>query len=196
MTIVGRKVAGAHASEQIQLPPRAAGARHSKSPRLPGDCIDQMTLRSLLDYDPLTGLFIWKVDRGNFKAGQRAGCTCRGYVKIMIRKKSYEAHRLAWFYVHGVWPKLWLDHINRNPSDNRIANLREADPRLNTQNQALVNERNRTGLAGVAPRDNGTFRARMKGPDGRVMYFGTHKTAEAAHAAYVAAKARLHAWAP
>ena len=48
-----------------------------------------------------------------------------GYVRIGIDGRKYTSHRLAWLYVHGVWPSDQIDHINRNRSDNRIANLRE-----------------------------------------------------------------------
>ncbi len=50
----------------------------------------------------------------------------------------YKAHRLAWFYVHGVWPKEQIDHINGDKADNCIANLRLADF---SKNQANDGER-------------------------------------------------------
>jgi AP2 domain./HNH endonuclease. len=50
----------------------------------------------------------------------------RGHIQLSIDGKTYGAHRLAWLYVYGTWPKYHIDHINRIPSDNRISNLRLA----------------------------------------------------------------------
>lgn len=114
---------------------------------------DMMTwkeLTDLLEYDVKTGLFTWKVRacRNRF-AGQKAGTTRKnGYVEITIDRKCYQAHRLAWFYVHKKWPDNQIDHINHNPTDNRIDNLRDATNLENGRNQKL-NIRNTSGHAGV-----------------------------------------------
>ena len=83
-------------------------------------------LRELLNYDPLTGVFSWRVNgRGRSGVGTVAGGS--NHKRIAIDKKEYFVHRLAWLYVHGCWPTEDIDHINGDPSDNRIANLREAN---------------------------------------------------------------------
>jgi hypothetical protein len=89
--------------------------------------LTQDRLRSLLDYDPETGVFT----RPNGKA---AG-TVRpdGYKKITLGGVQYYAHRLAWLYVHGVSPDV-IDHIDRNPSNNAIHNLRSVTHAENMQN--------------------------------------------------------------
>jgi hypothetical protein len=58
-----------------------------------------------------------------------------GYVYIMVRGRMYAAHRLAWLYVHGEFPKDEIDHINRIRGDNRICNLREATHKENCRNR-------------------------------------------------------------
>lgn len=94
-------------------------------------------LRCLLSYDQGTGLFTWLIDRGNGAcAGQRAGTVDRnsGYVLVQIDGRQYRAHRLAWLYVHGRWPRPLIDHIDRNRANNRISNLREATSAINNSN--------------------------------------------------------------
>lgn len=85
--------------------------------------------RSLWDYDPQTGVFLWRITASTkAKAGQVAGTRdVYGYTILRYAGKGYKAHRIAWLYVYGAWPTLLLDHINQDKSDNRIANLREVD---------------------------------------------------------------------
>jgi hypothetical protein len=106
-------------------------------------------LLDMLEYYPRTGDFLWREHRSNrCSVGDAAGWTTRsGHIRIKIYGRSYLAHRLAWFYVKGVWPSL-LDHINQNPADNRIVNLREASRRLNRLN-SKINSNNKSGYAGV-----------------------------------------------
>ena len=67
----------------------------------------------------------------------------------MVRRKTYKAHRLAWFYVYGEWPKDMIDHKNGIPWDNSINNLREADKVLNGINREKPRN-NTSGYKGVS----------------------------------------------
>lgn len=100
--------------------------------------LDLGALRSCLSYDPETGLFIRKkTGTPNPRAPQGgiAGCVmANGYRVIKIGKIPYLAGRLAWFFVHGKWPKDEIDHINRCRDDNRLSNLRTATRQQNTWN--------------------------------------------------------------
>ena len=93
-----------------------------------------------LRYDPGTGHFHYVTPRK--LAGKRAGTiNHKGYVIIGHARRKYMAHRLAWYFVHGEQPEI-IDHINHNPSDNRIANLRNvtnAENLLNMCKQPGVN---------------------------------------------------------
>lgn len=106
-------------------------------------------LRSILDYDQVTGIFTWKETRFRTRAGDIAGHTqADGYVTIRIDDRAYYGHRLAWTHVHGYWPKSRIDHKDGNPSNNQIENLREATQAQNMAN-ALKQKNNKSGVRGV-----------------------------------------------
>lgn len=107
-------------------------------------------LKELLHYEPETGTFTWRVKRGGaVDVGDIAGTKDgRGYRQIGIDRTLYLAHRLAWLYTYGEWPKNALDHINRIRTDNRMANLRLATHALNNQN-ATTRHDNKSGVTGV-----------------------------------------------
>jgi hypothetical protein len=150
-------------------------------------------LMSVLSYDPETGLFVWRVSvNSRARAGSVAGCIAtRGYRIIYFDKAKYPAHRLAWFYIHGVWPPEYIDHINGDTSDNRIANLR---PATNAQNQANSRKHrdNRSGLKGVTW-DNwaGKWKTQIKS-GGRSKFLGLFDAKEDAHRAYERAARELN----
>lgn len=148
-------------------------------------------LRGRLNYDPATGVFTWPDGR---PAGNPAGTA--GRLQITLNGVARYAHRLAWLYVHGVWPDGQIDHINGDKLDNRIANLRVLTNAENKQNQRRAYANNRTGRLGVSyDSRNGKWRARIM-LDGRSKSLGYFPTPDAASAAYEAAKMELHpAWA-
>lgn len=144
-------------------------------------------LRSVLHYDPATGVFTWKVRTAhNVKVGDVAGCRGGGcYLCIRVCSRLYRAHRLAWLYVYGAWPKDQLDHINRNRSDNRISNLREVTNKQNLQNAGKYSH-NTSGHSGVYryKRDS-KWRAQIKHNQKHISlgYFNTIEEAIAARKA-------------
>lgn len=109
-------------------------------------------LKQLLDYDPVTGNFYWKVVlyRGKTRIGQVAGSFLPGrYIRIGLNGRSYLAHRLAWFYITGAWPKK-IDHKDRNKQNNSWDNLRIATHSQNLANSRM-HIRNLVGFKGVSP---------------------------------------------
>jgi len=148
-------------------------------------------LRELLDYDPETGEFRWKVRGKGRRVGVSAGGRRdNGLHRIMIDGARFKAHHLAWFYVYGVWPTGILDHRNETPADNWISNLREATVTQNQQNRSRACSDSRTGLLGVSANGKG-WQARIV-VDGKTRCLGTYATPEEAHHAYLAAKRKLH----
>lgn len=142
-------------------------------------------MRDLLNYDPESGVFTWRVARTTWiNPGRVAGSlNAEGYRYIKVDGKNYKANRLAWFFVHGVWPDGQVDHINGDKADDRIANLRVCTNAENSQN--------RRRPAGAYRRPDGVFTSFVT-VAGKRHYLGRFKTEELARAAYVEAKRRLH----
>jgi len=124
-------------------------------------------LRQLLSYDPDTGKLFWK-ERGPewFKDGLRPAEWCanqwnnrfsgavagtltpRGYLKVTVNSEKYWAHRVAWKIYYGCEPLFEIDHINQVKDDNRIENLRDVAPSINSKNSP-IGTRNISGVVGV-----------------------------------------------
>lgn len=142
-------------------------------------------LKGLLSYDPDTGIFRRLKSSARAKAGAVAGYVDKnGYVRVSVGGFLVWAHRLAWFYSHGEWPSKFIDHINRNPADNRLVNLRDVPHSINMRNRAAYGQ---VPLLGVTqPKDRKSFRAQIT-RDRKTKHLGRFKTAEAAHQAYLVA---------
>src|SRR5688572_649482 len=132
-------------------------------------------LRELLHYDPETGLFTWRVRRERCQLGGVAGTIYPdGYHYLWVDWGRYKAHRLAWFYMTGQWPKDEIDHIDCNRSNNAFANLREA---TGSQNHFRINgKRPIRGVYLVRPN---RWRA-MIGVRGKDIHLGYFDSAEEA----------------
>lgn len=144
-------------------------------------------LSEVLDYDPRTGHFKWKVSTAHrVSIGDRAGATCGSYVSIRIDGTLYRAHRLAWFMINKVWPVGRIDHIDRNGMNNAIANLREVTAKQNAENSTWRRD-NTSGYRGVVKRADCKRWVAQFGHNGKRIYIGIFKTPEEAAAAYKAA---------
>ena len=110
-------------------------------------------VRQMYDYDPLTGRFTWKVQRGRARAGDPTGYIAKnrsGYkwVTIGLMGKNWPAHRLAWLHHYGSLPIGEIDHLNQDATDNRIHNLRDTIRSVNSKNQHMKST-NTSGVTGV-----------------------------------------------
>lgn len=159
--------------------------------------ITQERLRELLDYNPETGLFTWKQYRGGTAfAGSCAGRPNKsGHIQIMVDGVRYMAHRLAWLYVNGSFPKNEIDHINRIRSDNRIANLRPASNLENAQNRSRSSN-NTSGRSDVTwNKKTKKWRARLTVGYKR-MHLGYFESLDDAFSARAQAKMKYHTFHP
>lgn len=155
--------------------------------------IDLESARRTLSYDLETGQVRWKTRTGQrSKIGALVGSSHDGYLRVKLDGRLYMLHRLAWFIHTGEWPKYEIDHINGDRRDNRMANLRDVPKCINQQNQHKARASSSTGLLGVSKckhRDGFLAQIRVNRQTKSLGFFGT---AEQAHAAYLAAKSKLH----
>ena len=106
-------------------------------------------------------------------------------------KSPLLAHRIAWALMYGEFPDGQLDHINGEPSDNRITNLRLATESQNKANRRR-SKRNSTGFKGVSFRKRDHIYSAQIRKDKKTMWLGSYKSPEEAHRAYAKAAKEMH----
>jgi hypothetical protein len=111
--------------------------------------LTQADVRQLFDYDPCSGQLIWKMTRGSrAKKGAVAGSLGgHRYITVRINGTLYYVHRIIWLWHYGQWPEA-TDHMDCNKLNNKIENLRSANPSQNQCNQ-LIRADNKSGVKGV-----------------------------------------------
>jgi hypothetical protein len=110
-------------------------------------CIpSQDYLQSILQYKE--GNLYWKIrpSQGT-KIGDIAGSISGGYGQIYIHNCAYKVHRIIFMMFNGFMPKQ-IDHIDGNPSNNKIENLRETDYFTNNYNKKIMSN-SKSGVKGV-----------------------------------------------
>jgi len=158
-------------------------------------------LARLLRYEPGTGTFTWRPrERGddiqymkfNKSVAGRPAFTRKNAHRYLIEKMfglTYAAGRVAWCLHYGRWPDNFIDHINGDPTDNRIDNLRDVEASENARNCAMpVN--NTSGIVGVSRARSGKWIARIL-YNRRHHHLGTFASKEEAAAARTSAERRL-----
>ena len=148
--------------------------------------LEHKDLLDLINYDEYTGIFTWKKARRGVVTGKILGCDNGfGYLRITVLGRSYYAHRLAWFYIHGDFPKNEIDHINGVKNDNRIANLRDVPNQVNAQNKLFAKSNSKSQILGVSwHKKANKWQADIciyKNKE----YLGLFDSAEDAHKAYI-----------
>ena len=166
--------------------------------------LTQEYLKECLNYNPETGVFTWEerpvehfksesayktwnIRFSNKIAGSVNGS---GYTIITISGSVYQSHRLAWLYVYGKFPKLFIDHKDGDRLNNRIKNLRDVSNQVNCQNTLKAYENNKLGIRGVRKTRGGKYESRIL-VNGKSEYLGSFETKKQAHAAYLEAK-KIH----
>lgn len=156
--------------------------------------VDIEYLRDSLDYNSSTGSLTWKRRDEMSKSwntkfsGKLAFNTASsdGYKRGRINNKEYLAHRVAWAIYYGEWPSSDIDHIDRNPSNNTISNLRLATPSNNQWNKSKCKS-NTSGYKGVTwSKDKKKWMARCSahGKEKFLGYFDDARSASEAYCTY------------
>jgi hypothetical protein len=137
-----------------------------------------------LKYTPEDGKVWWiKHPRRKTSNGTEAGNVMQnGYRKLKFCNKQYLVHRIAWFLYHETWPSGDIDHIDGNPLNNKLQNLRDVPHSVNMQNRKSATIKNKTGFLGVVKRKN-KYAAHIH-RNGKQTYLGLFPTAELAHQAF------------
>lgn len=113
--------------------------------------LTQAFVKQILDYNPESGVFYWRVRRKNYVvigdiAGQKN--IKSNYWQLTINGNSYQAHRVAWLYMTGEWPSDQIDHKDHVRHNNRWSNLRLVSNATNARNRSLckLNTSNACGV--------------------------------------------------
>jgi len=162
------------------------------------DPLTAAQLRARLDYIPSTGAFIWRYQPTARKewnsryAGTRAGTLhSEGYRQIQLYGRFYFAHRLAFLWMTGKWPPVWVDHRDTDRSNDAWTNLRPATYSQNARNSQLRSS-NTSGFKGAYwDKHKGYWGAAIRA-NGPTRFLGYYDTAEKAAAAYIKAAKRLY----
>ncbi|BAE72763.1 HNH endonuclease family protein [Xanthomonas phage OP1] len=151
----------------------------------------------LLSYDAETGLLTWKVAKANHvKVGDVTGCPDRnGHLRVVLNRKIYMVHRIAWLLSKGYWPNQQIDHIDGNTANNRLDNLRECTQAQNMQNLGKRSD-NKSGIQGISwYKRYQKWRAYIC-VNGDIQHLGYYESIEEAAAARAEAKALHHTFQP
>lgn len=152
--------------------------------------LTQEFLLSLFDYKD--GELYWKVKAANcVSIGDKAGCLDKlnNYCKVRIHGKMYLSHRIIFMMHHGYMPKQ-IDHIDRNRSNNKIENLREADPSQNMANAVYkAGKSNKKNVLWRKDREKWTVRIKFRG---KYIARGAFDTIEEAEQYAIQLRNQLH----
>ena len=154
--------------------------------------------------DHEAGTLIWKenvdIPTGRIRnmrntrfAGKIAGNVgVNGYREVRLLGRLHKAHRILWEMAHGPIPKGYgIDHIDGNPGNNRLLNLRLANQSENNRNTGKPSH-NTSGIKGVCfDKIQGKWMARIQ-HQGRTINLGRFQTKGLAAVARAKAAIRYH----
>lgn len=144
-------------------------------------------VRELFAYDDATGNLIHRTNRRMARIGDVAGTVgAKGYLQVKVDSRKFFVHRIVWLLNTGEWPRYQIDHIDRDPLNNRIENLRDVSPAINNTNRDAYGE---TGHKGVRIKGS-RFVARIA-DNGLNRYLGCFRSAEDASTAFKTAHVQV-----
>jgi hypothetical protein len=157
-------------------------------------------LRQLISYNPEVGILNWlprplqfckcerEQKRWNSRCANKVTKVTKdelGYLRFKLFDVVYKAHRVCWALHYGAWldQNLFIDHINNDPSDNRISNLRAVTMAQNNMNQRKLKKQT-SSLKGVFwSNKDMAWRSRLI-HDGKAYELGLFLDEQLAHQSY------------
>lgn len=92
----------------------------------------------------------WLINAGKRRqSGDIAGTVCHGAWRVQVEGVVYMVHRVVYEMHYGNLDNLHVDHIDRNPSNNCVENLRAVKHKVNMRNKSRQ-ENNTSGVAGIS----------------------------------------------
>lgn len=109
-------------------------------------------LTSLFELDAERGVLLRQRSHRGYKRGEICGTAMKdGHLQTCVNHKRYLVHRIIYFMATGVDPgDRLVDHINGNPADNRLCNLRLATKAENCRHKTKLASVNRSGYRNVS----------------------------------------------
>lgn len=163
--------------------------------------IDHQALAAIIRYDPVEGVLYYKdgvelpaKGGGTRVTGRDEPVSVygngRGYSTFWFQKRNVKVHRAAFLLYHGFLPPV-IDHVNGDPADNRIVNIRAATMRQNQYNKRSSNTSS-SQYKGVSwVKTNQRWLAQIQ-DKGKVTFLGYHVTEQEAHQAYCQRAKEIH----
>lgn len=190
---------------RLTISPRPPGPRSRAwySTRAGVACSDMIDWHERFIYDGENGRLIWKPhDSDVTRLGERLGRKVigqfagtrhyDGYIVIKIKGKGYLAHRIIWEMHNGPIPKgMQIDHIDGNPRNDRLDNLRLATSAQNNQNRG-PSPHNKSGVKGAFWHPSRKYWWSAINVHGKLIYLGSFLTKGLAAVAYAKASLRYH----
>lgn len=116
--------------------------------------------------------FIFDIDKYDMVKNYNWHIDSKGYVRTNHNRKQIRLHNL-------IMQDVWIDHINLDRADNRVENLRKANPQ---QNQCNKKGWNKLNVKGVTKHRN-KYMAQIQ-KDNKLIYIGLFSTIKEASDAY------------
>ena len=137
------------------------------------------------------GELFYKKSRGHIKHGSMAGTIRKDARKhTIINGKHYMNHRIIFLMFNGYIPE-FVDHIDNDPTNNRVENLRECTRTENSWNKRLQHN-STTKIKGVSwHKQSRKWGARIT-VNGKRMELGRFKDIELAELVAMEARRKYH----
>ena len=140
------------------------------------------------------GKLYWKVKpKSGINIGDEAGwLNTTGYLQVCYKRKKYSVHKIVWELFNGEVPiGFVINHIDVNPLNNKIENLRLGSMAQNQYNHSLRKD-NTSGIKGVSfSKDKNKWRVQLK-VNKKALNFGCHEDIEFAELVAHEARVKYH----